>query len=341
MRVPGGLYNDSPAFPLLRALSSYWDITTADGATTGDNVVCAGLVNEPSYDGLTVKLLSGLAAGQVRLIAVHAAPSNTLITDKPFTNAAGGVITVVAGTLFAILSVVPGGGGTPPSAEAEGLYYSGTVGAAPGANQFTIAALAGLGAGKFDGAINPYWAFVLRDAGGGGLAPQGEMQVITAYATGTGIFTTAAFTAAVDVGDEILILHPTLANAIAILSKLNLVFGILNAMLTLKETGGTLTSTAVEQDVVRVEAPMGVFKPTKIKIDCTLMAWGDSIVLRWYERLASGGAYVQKDELQLDDVQVPPLRNIELEPNRHGTRITLQQIAGAFHAFPWEYIWED
>jgi hypothetical protein len=97
----------------------------------------------------------------------------------------------------------------------RGLFYKGTVTAVPGANQFTIPDLAGLGAGKFDGATNPYYAFVLRDAGGAAAAPQGEQQPITAYNTATGTFTTTAFTAAVGVGDEILIVSPYLA-AIAI-----------------------------------------------------------------------------------------------------------------------------
>lgn len=93
----------------------------------------------------------------------------------------------------------------------QGLIYSGTVTAVPGANQFTIPDLAGLGAGIFDGATNPYRAFVIRDAGGASAAPQGEVQAITAYVTATGAFTTGAFTAAVAVGDEVAIVHPSIA----------------------------------------------------------------------------------------------------------------------------------
>jgi hypothetical protein len=98
----------------------------------------------------------------------------------------------------------------------QGSVYYGVVTAVPGANQFTIATLAGLGAGKFAG-TNPYRAFVLRDAGGASAAPQGEQQSITAYTTATGAFTTDAFTAAVAVGDEVLIIHPRLAEVLTIL----------------------------------------------------------------------------------------------------------------------------
>lgn len=95
----------------------------------------------------------------------------------------------------------------------QGLCYYGVVTAVPMANQFTIASLAGLGAGKFIdlGLVTQYYAFVLRDAGGGGAAPQGEYQPVTNYATGTGNFSANAFTVPVAVGDEILIIHPFLA----------------------------------------------------------------------------------------------------------------------------------
>ena len=93
----------------------------------------------------------------------------------------------------------------------QGLCYYGVVTAVPGANQFTIPTLAGIGAGKFDGVTNPYFAFVFRSAGGAAAAPQGEQQPVIGYVTATGVFTTTAFTAAVGVGDEILIVSPYLA----------------------------------------------------------------------------------------------------------------------------------
>ena len=99
----------------------------------------------------------------------------------------------------------------------QGAVYYGVVTAVPGANQFTIPTLAGLGAGKFYDATAPYRAFVLRDAGGAAAAPQGEQQSVTAYSPASGVFTTAAFTAAVAVGDEILLVHPRLAEVATIL----------------------------------------------------------------------------------------------------------------------------
>lgn len=104
--------------------------------------------------------------------------------------------------------LVIGGGGSP------GLCYYGIVTAVPGANQFTCAALLGLGDDKFlDLAGKPYQAYVLRDVGGAAAAPQGETRPITDYVSATGTFTTLSFSAAVAVGDEVLIMHPALASA--------------------------------------------------------------------------------------------------------------------------------
>jgi hypothetical protein len=212
MRLPqGGMDRGNPSWPLLAGLISYWGIADANGSALGITLVCGNLANECSYDGLPVKILSGPSAGQCRTIEVH--NGNTLTVGVAFTNPAGAVQQITAGTLFAILSLIGGGGGPGP-APPEGLSYYGVVDAAA-APSFTISGLAGLGANKFVGITNPYSAFVLRKGTGTGLAPQGEIQAITAYVTATGTFTTAAFGGGgVAVGDEILIINPSVANSI-------------------------------------------------------------------------------------------------------------------------------
>lgn len=105
MRVPAGVHIDNPAAPLLQTAISYYDITTANGNALGTSMVCAGLANEPSYQGLLVKPLDGAAAGQVRPIATHIAGTNTLLVASPFTDNAGAVVQILAGTRFVILSI--------------------------------------------------------------------------------------------------------------------------------------------------------------------------------------------------------------------------------------------
>lgn len=95
----------------------------------------------------------------------------------------------------------------------ERLTYYGVISAIPGANQFTVPGLAGLGDAKFAGAY-PYRVFVLRDVGGLGAAPQGEMQPVTAYVSATGTFTHTAFTVALTANDEVLLIHPRVAETL-------------------------------------------------------------------------------------------------------------------------------
>lgn len=331
----------------------------------------------------------------------------------------------------------------------QGLCYYGTVTAVPGANQFTIAALADMGNAKFADATAPYRAFVMRDAGGAGAAPQGEMQSITAYVSATGTFTTEAFSEAVAVGDEILIIHPRLAdigqrsdaataddlsditttsihakvrrillrmssdaftatiqgaarteldtmlyqlatyisalgaaysatvnpggaaktnieqtledigdmlagatgivtfpaaspaaNGVSVAEVIRYIQEVVDAISTLSETGGTLLADGTEQNVVIVDAPASVFYPRKVMIDLTNMAGVDNTVVKSYYRIKAGGAYVLKDSVTYTGPQDPDLINVELEPNRHGFKVTLQQTAGVMRNYDWEYFYE-
>jgi hypothetical protein len=92
-----------------------------------------------------------------------------------------------------------------------GLVLYGVVTNVPGANQFVIPSLAGQGADKFMGSGFPYVAAVLQKGTGTGAAPQGQEQEITAYDNASGTFTTNAFSVPVAIGDQILIIAPSLA----------------------------------------------------------------------------------------------------------------------------------
>ena len=54
---------------------------------------------------------------------------------------------------------------------------------------------------------NRYWIQVLKNANSAGNAPEGEIRRVTAYVSATGVFTTDAFSAAVEVSDEFVLLH--------------------------------------------------------------------------------------------------------------------------------------
>jgi hypothetical protein len=93
----------------------------------------------------------------------------------------------------------------------SGIVFRGPVSAADPGVSFTIGGLAGQGAGAFIDANTPWYAYVFRDAGGIGGAPQGEVRQITGYTSATGLFTTAAFTVPVAVGDDIIIMSGRIA----------------------------------------------------------------------------------------------------------------------------------
>ncbi|MDP3063126.1 MAG: hypothetical protein Q8O40_07950, partial [Chloroflexota bacterium] len=84
-----------------------------------------------------------LASGYV--VAVHA-QVRRLITNTPdtLTVSATWTTAIAAGESYAIIPLAPSG-----DEAVGGLAYYGVVTAVPGADQFTIPTLAGLGAGKF------------------------------------------------------------------------------------------------------------------------------------------------------------------------------------------------
>ena len=292
MRVPSsGLRIDSPSRPLLQGLISYWGTSDAPGSALGTTLVCGDLANQPSYDGLPLKILTGTSAGQVRTIQVHA--GNTLTVGVAFTNPAGAVQQQLAGTLFVILSALGGSSGPGPS-PTEGLSYYGVVDAVPGANQFTIGSLAGLGAGKFDGATNPYSAFVLRDAGGAGAVPQGELQAVTVYITATGVFTTGAFTVAVAVGDEILIINPALANAFVLPA---IAHGFQEQAAVAVNT--TAPNTPAENNVLNLAVAGTRYIVRSLRLKCADPG-ANTVTVRLYE-LVNGGL-IQVDSFDITTV---------------------------------------
>lgn len=224
----------------------------------------------------------------------------------------------------------------------EGLCYYGLISAIPGANQFTVPELAGLGNAKFIGAF-PYRVFCLWDAGGVGAAPQSEMQPVTAYVSATGDFTHNAFTAALVAGDEVLILHPRLAEIAEIVPMhltVDQIFALVNAILTTTETGGTITTNGAEQDVYINNAPAGVYEPLVVKIDLTSMTAAESITVRVRDRIRPGGGLLVADTpIVYAGVQAVPLKYVTLQPNRYGVQVTLECTVGGPIDVDWEVIY--
>ena len=207
MRIPDGFYIDNPALPVLRATVSYQNITTIIGNVLGTTLFDAGLATEPSYQGLAVKLLSGDAAGQVRSIATHPAGTGWLTVANAFTDNAGAVVQVVAGTEFVILSI--GGGGVSAVAPSVGLWMFGVCDPAMVAS--TTALLLTNLAGFPDDIFNDeFWVQVIHNDDAPGTAPEREIRRVTDYVGGTGTFTCDAFSVNVEADDLVAVFHESI-----------------------------------------------------------------------------------------------------------------------------------
>lgn len=327
MRLPGGLHIDDPAWPVLQATVSFVGITDGAYDATGYTFQCAGLANEPDYAGSYVKILgTTMLAGQVRPITYHLV--NTITVGEPFM---GGI---PVGTPFMIIS---GGGGMAPgpvTAPSVGLWMLGEVSDAAGLNIVRCDNLAGFNNDIFN---DNFYMQVLLNFDAPGTAPEGEIRLITNYAI-DGTFTVNPFSAAVGVGDLVAIIHESQINVWVTVDQ---IFNLVNAILTLKESGGTITTDGTEQDVYRNDSPMGVYKPKKVMIDFYNNAVGDTIVVRVRYRLRAGGTLRLKDEIVFSGVQSLPIKNIELEPNRFGVQVTMQRTAGGQANYDWEVFYED
>lgn len=99
---PLSSYLDDPAALLIPPLVSVLSQTTANGAGTGLTLVDAALAGQPSMAGCEVIIIDGGAAGQSRGAVTHVAGTPTVIVDHPFTDPAGAVQQILAGTRYVI-----------------------------------------------------------------------------------------------------------------------------------------------------------------------------------------------------------------------------------------------
>ncbi len=111
------------------------------------------------------------------------------------------------------------------------------------------------------------------------------------------------------------------------------------AILTLTETGGTLTTDGTEQTVWTNNAPVGLFTPKKFLIDFTVQTASETVVIREYYRIKLGGNYIEYNETTYAAAQDPDLAIHDLSDNRYGIKITAQKTGGTNRAYDWEVIY--
>lgn len=126
------------------------------------------------------------------------------------------------------------------------------------------------------------------------------------------------------------------ANAVALAA----IKAVTDALAVLTEAGATVTTDGTEQDVYINNAPSGIFLPIMVKIDFTNHTATETIILRTYYRIKTGGNYIQQDAITYVGVVSPELINIRLEPNRFGIKTTIEKTAGTNRDYDWEAAYE-
>ena len=106
--------------------------------------------------------------------------------------------------------------------------------------------------------------------------------------------------------------------------------------LILTETGDTLTTDGTEQDIYINDAPSGIYAPRNLFIDFTAHTAGETVVVREYYRIKTGGNYIKVDQVTYVGVQDPLLIHIDLKDNRFGVKVTIEKTGGANRAYDWE-----
>jgi len=269
---------------LVRAVTAYEGITTADGAVDGSTLVDSNLIGRNDFiSNKTVLIVSGDARDEDRgatafnnVTGTITVPSpgfssqikagtiyrilniSTVEIDVATINSKVGTSTDAAGTstIFAWLAKLFLQGGT-------GLVYYGKVTTVVDTTHFKVAGLAGLGDAYF---ANTYRVYVVRDAAGGGAAPQGEMQPCSGYTSADGTFTHTAFSVGLAVNDEVLLLHARVGEIKDLIDRLGAftttenLKAILGDLATTKRLGqilGALTETDT------LKAILGAFTATQ------------------------------------------------------------------------------
>ena len=222
---------------LIRALTAYSGITTSDGAADGTTLVDSNLIGKNDF--ITEKTIV-ITSGDAQYEDKGAASFNN-VNGNITLQGTGFSAQIKAGTIYRVLNISsveidvanmdakigtaadPAGTTTLFAwlakllAHGGGLVHYGKVTQVDDSTHFRAASLTGFGDAYF---ANNYRAYVVRDAAGGGAAPQGEMRPCSAYDSTAGIFTHTAFSVSLAVDDEVLLLHERVAEIKDLIDRL-------------------------------------------------------------------------------------------------------------------------
>jgi len=101
-------------------------------------------------------------------------------------------------------------------------------------------------------------------------------------------------------------------------------------------TNGTLTADGTEQDFF-VYDELG--KVTGY-INLSQMEFGDEIVIRQYFRIRNGGPWGIYSQDTYSNIQATPTCYVDTKECHFGVRVTLEQTAGVYKNFEYDFVLE-
>lgn len=118
--------------------------------------------------------------------------------------------------------------------------------------------------------------------------------------------------------------------------KIDVLESLIDSVMDLYRVGGTVTTDGTEQIIYISDNPSGLIKPMRFLIDTTNHTSDETVVLKFYYRVKSGGSYVVFSSATLSGVQSPLGVSYELYPNAWGYKVTIEKTAGTNRAYDWE-----
>jgi hypothetical protein len=100
---------------------------------------------------------------------------------------------------------------------------------------------------------------------------------------------------------------------------------------------GTVTMDGTEVSVVQDEITGNPTRHLEGWIDLSPMQAGDTVVVRMYVKLTPTGSYVKYAEETYTDAQSLPALHIVTLPARYGIKLTMQQTAGTYRTFSYQF----
>ncbi|MEM2365705.1 MAG: hypothetical protein QXL06_02050 [Nitrososphaerota archaeon] len=100
---------------------------------------------------------------------------------------------------------------------------------------------------------------------------------------------------------------------------------------------GTLVADGSEQNLILDEVEGNPQRHLEGYLDLSSMQSGDIVIIRQYMKISPTGSYVKYAEETFTGAQSLPLLHIITKPAKYGIKITLQQTAGTYRSFTYQF----